>query len=710
MEAAENYFIALDAGGTMTDAVILGTDGSIFVGKALTDYKDESNSFIASIKDACNPDIPVDYVLSRALNIVYAGTIMLNALLTRSGQKVGLILTRGLEDYLLMERGEGPWLGLPYQGRLHSATHFHNEPYIPKHLIRGIHERIDMFGNEVIPLYEQEVEEQARDLISKGVEAIAIMFVFSYLNPSHEAKAKDICIREAKKLGRDIAVITSSEVARTNKEYSRLMSLIAQAYAGEFTRLQFVKVEERAKSFGYRFDLLTLLAHGGITDIRYPRIYESYVSGPIGGILGAKHIAELVGIQDICCTDVGGTSFDAGIITKGIIPVAREPLLIHNRANLPTVLTQSIGAGTGSELWIDPVTGKLEIGPKSAGNKVGACYMYDKPTISDCQLILGYLPEDNFLGGTIKLNRDAAYKAVEVLATQLGENVYRFAFGAIEFLHERMRQHIKAMLIGRGYDPSEYTLMVYGGGGPLHLWGLAEGMDFKHVMTFTFAAVFSAFGILTGDYSYRYHKGIIGANPKGDDLMSQMIRASTIEAINSAFDELEKQALLDISRRGIPYESVELDRYVYVRYTGQLSDLEVPYYKSRLNDEADLFELCVQFEDVYSTVYPSAAKYSDAGYQIMEVAVVAREQTTKPVLVEYDDYRSDVNPGARKGKRATFYRDTWYESDIYDMDSINAGAIILGPAVIEHSATTLVVPPGYRVHFDKRRFIWYEKA
>ena len=258
--AHENNWVALDAGGTMTDAVVVDADGDFLVGKYLTNKQDESISFLGSIGDAAKTDgKTLRETLSKSDVIVYAGTIMLNTLLSRTGMKVGLMVTQGFEDYLLMEKAEGGWLSYPYADRLHTVTHHHQEPNVPRQRIVGVQERLDMFGAEVIPISEEQVAEGARKLIAAGAETIAVMFLFSHMNPAHE-RAAEKAIRTVSK---DIPIVLSSAIAPTHKEYSRLASVVAQAYAGERARKHFTRVEVRARDEGFNKEVSTLLAHGG---------------------------------------------------------------------------------------------------------------------------------------------------------------------------------------------------------------------------------------------------------------------------------------------------------------------------------------------------------------------------------------------------------------------------------------------------------------
>ncbi len=471
LEKGENW-IALDAGGTMTDAVIVDTSGDFLVGKYLTNKQNESVSFLGSITDAAKTaGKDLRGTLSQSDVIVYAGTIMLNTLLSRTGLKVGLIVTRGFEDYLLMEKAEGGWLSYPYADRLHTVTHFHQDPTIPRSRIVGVQERLDMFGSEVIPLRDGDVVEATRKLIALGAETIAVMMLFSHMNPAHEEQAE----RAIRSVSPDIPIVLSSAIAPTHKEYSRLASVVAQAYAGERARKHFRQVESRARDEGFDKEVSTLLAHGGTVPINTPRLYESYVSGPVGGVLGAQYVGQLVGSGNVVGCDIGGTSFDVGIIRDGMIPIVREPALLSFRANIPMIHTESIGAGMGSELGVHPLTGKLTVGPRSAGSDVGRCLRWPVPTITDCHILLGYLNPGYFLGGDVKLDLDAAIRAIEPMARHFNTEVFEFAERAHRLVCSYMQEFLVNMLRGRGYNMQDYTMMMYGGGGPLGLADVAEG-------------------------------------------------------------------------------------------------------------------------------------------------------------------------------------------------------------------------------------------
>ncbi|HMM78209.1 MAG TPA: hydantoinase/oxoprolinase family protein [Gammaproteobacteria bacterium] len=702
----ENW-IALDAGGTMTDAVIVDERGRFLVGKYLTNKRDESVSFLGSIKDAAaTAGRTLDDTLGRCEVIVYAGTIMLNTLLSKTGAKVGLMVTQGFEDYLLMEKGEGGWISYPYSDRLHTVTHHHEDPAIPRTRVVGVQERIDMFGQVVLPLRKGDVEAKTRALIAAGAESIAVMFLFSHMNAAHEQEAR----RRIRKIAKRIPVVLSSEIAPTHKEYTRLASVVAQAYAGERAREHFKRVEAKARAHGFPKEVSTLLAHGGTVPISTKRLYESYVSGPVGGILGGHYIGEVIGSGNVVGCDIGGTSFDVGIIRDGMIPIVREPTLLSFRSNIPMIHTESIGAGMGSELGVHPLTGKLTVGPRSAGSDVGRCLNWPVPTITDCHILLGYLNPHYFLGGDVQLDLDAAIRALEPMAKHFKAEVYEFAERAHLLVCEYMREFLVNMLRGRGYDMHDYTLMMYGGGGPLGLADVVHGLALKDVMSFPFAAVFSAFGVLCAPRRYRYHQSIVAACPPGHEAHVLAVKQAAIEAINAAWQRLEERAAADFAQHGWNFREARQTHFLYVRFTNQLSDFEVAWDLPRLRSIADLEEMMRRFERVYTTIYPEQALETEAGYQVLEVALAADIATPKPQLPILPLAKAVPADRAVKGSRRVYYRGRRLDFRIYEMDELKAGNVVNGPAIIEHPATTFFIPPDKHAAFDERRLIHYRSG
>src|SRR5215207_5396925 len=317
----EPRVLAIDAGGTMTDTFVVDRAGEFVVGKAQTTPADESVGFMASTRDALAYwDLEPAGALPQMASGIYSGTAMINRLLERKGRRVGLIVTAGMEDALRLERGIQTYLGYPYSDRLHVATHHHNEPLVPRGQVRGVRGRVDLFGDEAIPLYEDEARTAAQELDAAGVEAIVVSLLYSYRNGSHEQRIKEIVAEVAP----DMPVFCSSELYPMRRDFPRLNSTLIEAYAAEPSREQLAKVRDATREAGAKFDLRIMAAHGGTISIEAQQLARTLISGPIGGVIGARYLADQVSSQNgsgslasrnIVCTDIGGTSFDIALIT-----------------------------------------------------------------------------------------------------------------------------------------------------------------------------------------------------------------------------------------------------------------------------------------------------------------------------------------------------------------------------------------------------------
>ncbi len=518
--------IGSDAGGTMTDMFVVDSEGKFVVGKAASTPRDESVGFWESLCDAFE-QWDVDFsetskdILPGVETIVYSGTTMLNVLVTATGRKVGLIVNRGDENILIHERSRQTYAGYSYQDALHHVTHAHTKPLVPRRLVKGVTGRINMFSQEVIPLYEHEARRAVEELLDEHVDAIGISLPYAYLNPAHELKVGEMANEVMKERGVKVPVYLSHSLVPIMREQARLNSVILEAYAAEPSRDQLYKVEERLQKGGYQNPLQIVLSHGGLSNIHYPRLHEACFSGPIGGLLGADYMGQELGISNWVCTDMGGTSFDVGLIMGGKPTTLREVTIAGRIFNIPTLLMDTIGAGTGMYVTLDPLTKRVLLGPDSAGSEPGPVSYGDgneTPTVMDCNLILGILNPDYFLGGKKKLSWDMAYNAIkEQCAGPLGVDPYYFAEGVINLINSRMKEHIRSVLSARGFNTSDYSLLCYGGAGPMHLAGYSEGLPFKGICTAPWAAAFSSFGCAAIDFVHRYQKSSAVMIPDGAD-------------------------------------------------------------------------------------------------------------------------------------------------------------------------------------------------
>jgi len=709
----EVQIIASDAGGTMTDMIVVDTDGNFSIGKAATTPHDQSLGVWESLADAFEYwDVDFEEDAPRILPdveaVVYSGTSMMNALLTATGRKVGVITQRGDEDIFLHERSRQTWAGYAYQDVLHHVTHHHNPPLVPRRLVKGVTGRIDMFCMEAIPLYEHEVVTAVEELLDEGVAAIAVSLWYSYMNPMHELRVAEIANEAIERRGSQAAVYLSHQLCPITREQPRLNTLVLHAFAAEPGREQLFGIEGKLQASGYKYPLQIVLAHGGVTNIRYPRIHEGCFSGPIGGLLGARYLEQELGIGNWVCSDMGGTSFDVGLLMDGEPVMVREVVINRRVFNLPTLLMDTTGAGTGMFVTIDPITKRIAIGPRSAGADPGpACYEMgnDVPTVMDCCLILGILNPDNYLGGKIKLNKEKALKAIkEQCADVLGVDPYYLAEGVYKLINSMMKEHIRAVLYARGFSPADYCLLCYGGAGPMHVAGYSEGLPFKGVATMPYAAAFSSFGCAAVDISHRYQKSTTVSIPADADDSWKLMMGEMM--INPGWEDLENQAKADFEAEGLSWDEANVRHIAYVRYGSQMDDIEVPSPVSRISSAEDMDKLLATFEDSYENVYAGVAKHPSAGYQILELGLTATIPKVKPKLVKKPLEGKEPALEAEKGERDVYIDGEWHCARIYEMDQIRPGNEIDGIAVIEAPATTFFVPPGRHVRMDEWSMLW----
>jgi len=586
----------------------------------------------------------------------------------------------------------------------------HREPLVPRKLARGVTERIDMFGTPVIPLYEHEVEQGIRELlVDEECEAIAVVFLHSYTNPAHEELAAEIARKVMAEVGREVPLELSSQVAPTAREVSRANATVIQAYASNAARGQLFRIEEELIKIGYPHSLKTVLGYGGLTNIRYPRLFEAAMSGPVGGLMGAKYLSSVIGEDHIVCSDVGGTSFDAGAITAGVLPIDREPGFQDMYVNVPMLGITSIGAGTGTYIRLDPQTKRIKLGPDSAGGTPGPTFLEagnTTPTINDVNLLLGILNEENYLGGKLKVNKQVSYDLFkEKIADPLGLDVYEAAETCLDVLNVMMREHlVRSLMVG--HDLRDYVLLGYGGAGPMHLLGYAGDHPWKAVVTVPHAGAFSAWGGACMDYSHRRHKSV--ATMLTPDMPDEM-KVAYLQPLNLGWDALEQELLTELEGEGFSADQISTTRVVYMKYLGQLDDIEVNSPVARIETADDMQALVKAYEDQYTKMFTTVAKPDVGAYQVTEVCVVAKVATVKPKLRKHDLASKKPDRQAGKGKRPVFQKGAWHDADIWRMEDLKPGNEVDGLAVIEASNTTLFVPPEWHVRIDEHDIYWLER-
>jgi len=696
--------LAIDAGGTMTDTFIVDEQGAFVVGKAQTTPDDESAGFMASARDALAQwDSSPEEAFPKVVSGIFSGTAMLNRLLSRQGLRIGAIVTAGQEDYLVMERGIQTYLGYPYSDRLHVATHFHNEPIVPRERMKGVRGRIDVFGEEVLPLREEDVRQAARELRDDGVEGICVSLLFSYRSAEHEIRVGEILAEET---GGQIPVFLSSELYPMRRDLPRLNSTLIEAYAAEPSRGTLKAVRERTKEHGAGFELRVMASHGGTISIEAKELATTLVSGPIGGVVGGQALAERMDVRNVLCTDIGGTSFDIALVTDNRFEITQTPDIARFVMNIPLVRIDSIGAGTGSFVRINPNSGRPELGPDSAGARIGVCWPeggLDTVSVTDLNVVLGRLNPDYFLGGEVELDPERARAEVErQVARPLGLAVEDAAAGVISLFEQTLKNEAVGRILGKGYSPADYTLLCYGGGGPLHVAGYTDGVTYREVLVPAWAAGFSAFGCACADFEYRYDQTIdMPIEPAyGEDE-----KAGIGMMVTGAWLGLQERVAAEFAKSGIDAGRIAYTHAVRMQYYGQLNDIEIVSPHMELDDGAQVDDLIAEFEDAYGKVYARSARSPELGYLITHAIVMGRVEVEKPALPELDEVRGAPEP---RESRRVHWGERFVETPIYRLEDLSAGHVVAGPGVVEHTATTFAVPPGRTATLDKHHIFHLE--
>ncbi len=696
--------LAIDAGGTMTDTFVVDEAGAFVVGKAQTTPDDESVGFMSSARDALKQwgSTPEDAFGGIASGI-YSGTAMLNRLLSRQGLAIGAIVSAGQEDYLRIERGIQTYLGYSYSDRLHLATHYHNPPLVPRERVRGVRGRIDVFGAEVLPLREQDARAAAEELLDAGVDGICVCLLFSYRNAEHEIRVGEILAEEKARRGLDgeVPVFLSADLYPQRRDLPRLNSTLIEAYAAEPSRGTLKAVRDQTKEAGAGFELRVMASHGGTISIEARELARTLVSGPIGGVVGGQGIAERLEIPNALCTDIGGTSFDIALITDGRFEITPTPDIARFMLNMPLVRIDSIGAGTGSFVRVNPNSARPELGPDSAGAQIGVCWpegRLETISVTDLNLVLGRVNPDYFLGGDVQLDPERARAEVKrQLAEPLGLEVDDAAAGVVGLFEQTLKNEAIGRILGKGYSPADYALLCYGGGGPLHVAGYTEGVAYRDVLVPAWAAGFSAYGCACADFEYRYDQTIDMPILPGQD---ELEKAGVAVMITGAWLGLQDKVADEFAKSGVERDRITFTHAVRMQYYGQLNDIEIVSPHIDLEGAEQLDDLIAEFERAYGKVYARSARSPELGYLVTQAIVHGSVEVEKPALPNFAE-REGAPPA--KGTRRVRWGDGDAETDIYELTEIEAGNSIEGPAIVESTATTFAIPPGRTARLDRHQ-------
>lgn len=693
-----SYRIGVDIGGTFTDCVVVDEQGVRSTAKALTTPDQLERGVLDALELAARVrGCSRAELLASTEVLVHGTTQATNALVTRTGARTGLITTSGHEDAIVIGRVYAKAAGLPERALIHSSRLSKPESVVEPELIRGITERIDRDGEEVVALDEEQALAAIESLMAEGVEAIAVCLLWSFANDRHERRIAELLVE---RLDGEF-VSCSYEVAPRMGEYERAATTAVNAYVGPKVAGYIEALETALRSQGLSHPLLVMQGNGGLTsaDDAAHRPIVTVDSGPAGGILGCRRLAERYGEPNVICTDVGGTTFDVGLILAGEVLLDPEPVLAQHSLRLPKVLVRSIGAGGGSIAWVEE-SRLLRVGPRSAGARPGpVCYGFggQEPTVTDADLVLGYLSEEAFLGGRMPLSRDLALEALERLGRRLRMSAEEVAAGVARIVNAQMADLIRSSTIERGHDPRDCITIAYGGAGPTHAVFYAEESGSKAVLVPAESTVFSAVGILDCDVTH------------SAELSRRMVapyREADLAAVSECFAALERRVLAQFEQEGIPAEQVSLARYAGMRFRAQVHTIEVPVEPAPLTP-ASMERLEARFIERYGRRYGEGAVLPSQGTELELHRVVGVRANTAPKLSE-SSQSEDPDPGAAvRGRRPAYFASRGFvDSIVFDGGALRSGHVVPGPALIERMGDTVVVPPGYAATVDRHLTLW----
>jgi N-methylhydantoinase A len=668
------YTVAVDIGGTFTDVVVVDdSSGAVAMGKVLSTPADLQEGVIAGLEHAAsNLGLSWRELLTQTHRFVHATTRSSNAVFERSGARTAVLTTQGFGDTLMIMRATGRVAGLSVFARHHYRTTDKPRPLADERDIFEVSERIDAAGQVVVALDETELRDIAAVIRAHGYEAVAVAFLFAHKNPFHERRAQAILVEELP----GIFVTTSEAVAPVLGEYERSATTLFNAYVGPIVEQYLGRLEQMLTASGLAHRLLVVQSNGGIATVPQTVPIYTVESGPAAGVVGSAQLASHLGHPDVIATDVGGTTFKVAIIKGGRWAYRRETVLDQYQLRLPMVDLTSIGAGGGSIAWTEG--GRLRIGPRSAGSDPGpACYGRggSEPTVTDADLVLGYLP-DRFLGGRIRLDTDRAQAAIRNIAdTLFNGDVVKAAAGIRQVTDSQMADLIRKTTLERGYDPRAFVLMAYGGAGPLHAASYAAEAGCTSIIVPYQATVHSAYGAALSDvrFSLRFSDPIVLPTEPG--------------RIETIFVTMEQQGAEMLDEADVPEQARHFERWVEARYRRQVHTVRIPV-ASNVDDQV-LVQLAEDFEAEYARLFGPEAALRDAGIEIVDYGVDAVGIVERR-LGAFAEGATETDPYTTRLAYCPLKR-AMIPTPIYDGPKLAAGTTIGGPAIIEHPGTTILV-------------------
>jgi N-methylhydantoinase A len=686
-----DYFCGIDIGGTFTDCVAVDRDAVVAQAKTPTTPADLSEGFFRAIAGVAEQyGLGERDFLERTELLLHGTTVGTNLVVEMDGAKIGLVTTRGHADVLAMMRSAGRSIGLSTERLLHVSRHRKPEPIVPRGQITEVTERVDWDGDIVVPLHAEEAEAAVEELLAQGVEAIAVSFLWGFANPVHELAVKEMILARAP----ETFVSCGHEVAAVVGEYERTVSTVINAYIGPRTSSYLRELVAVAGEKGYANPLLIMQAAGGVATAEAAAEAPLFTigSGPAGGIAGVAYLARQLGHNDVIAGDMGGTSFDVGIIHDGRPRTAQTMTLDQYQLHMPRLEIESIGSGGGSLIWAEELSRTLRVGPESAGAVPGpACYGRggERPTVTDADVVLGYYGDATELSGGIRLDRAAAGRAIGTVATELGLSTLEVAAGAVRIVDHQMAGLMRQLTIEKGLDPRDFVVYSYGGAAALHAAEFTRELGAKRVVIplGNLASGWSALGVLGSDFLHVHEKA------------EHMQAPFDAERLNAAFEELEATAREELAAEEVSDEDVSIERFVDMKFPLQIHKLEVAAAGGNL-DAAAMEEQVSRYFAEYEAQFGAGTAFAGAGIELTAVRIRARGRSPVPDLV--GGAAAGGNSGSTGTRDAYFpHEGAFLPAAVYDGGELGEGAEIAGPAIVEYPSTMVLVHPADTASVDR---------
>jgi N-methylhydantoinase A len=666
------FTIGVDVGGTYTDLVAIDESGNAVFAKSPSTPSDQSVGVMAGLDElARRLNRTRADMLGRTDRVVHGTTVATNALLERKGADVALLTTEGHRDVIEMREG--------LKGDRYDLRSPPPEPLVPRQRRFGVKERLKPSGDIATPLDDRSLADAIDAIRSSNTTSVAVCFLHAYLDPVHEIAAAERLARELPEL----SISRSSDVLPQIKEYERVSTTIVNAYVGPLVRHYLANLERRLKEAGFKGNLFIILSHGGMAPLEEAsRLAAGTVlSGPAGGVSGARRCAELLGIPDLVPFDMGGTSTDISLVAQGRASLSADGMLAGQRIALRSLDIVSIAAGGGSIASVD--SGRtLRVGPESAGSVPGpACYGNGgiAATVTDANVVLGYLDAAAFMGGQRPLDSTAAEAAVDRVAVSLGLSRLEAAAGIYRMINLQMADGIRLMTLRRGVDPRRFALLSFGGAAGLHAAEVARELEIRRIIVPTAASVLSAWGMLTSDLRYEVSRTHYGAGAR-----------ISADQVRGLFGQLEQQAA---GRLRAWFDGpMTIERSAEMRYGEQIFEIDVALDDLDWNAASLVDQIEDRFHRRHEELYTYASRDQEVVFVNARVAAVGevsrRGQDESPA--------PSAHARAPRTTRQAFFG-AWREVPVYALDALQPGHAFEGPAIVEAETTTVIVDAGDRV-------------